>query len=263
MLDFYSMIGFAQEAHAPAALDEATLPERNFALFLDFDGTLADIAERPDLVSVEASVRDSLNRLCARLDGAVAIVSGRDIGDLQRFLPAFQGGLAGGHGAQSRLPGKPVKRAAVDPMRIGANQAAVAAFGRTEPGLLVEHKDAGAAVHYRSCPEMEDKVRAFVRGLVEDDPDFTCQPAKMAFEIKPTGVNKGRAIRQLMRVAPFAGRMPVFAGDDRTDELGFEEVNAAGGVSIKVGGGQTAAQYQCASPAEFRKWLAGLARESA
>ena len=259
MQDFYSMIGFCGEAHATAPLDSLEEPGPDTALFLDFDGTLVDIAEKPDRIAIPSHLPDTLKRLCRRHGGAVAIISGRDIVDLGRHLPGFSGAIAGGHGAQMRLPGGDIVREPVDIARIAALQNAASAFALSEPSVHVEFKDAGVVLHYRSAPEMEEKVRRFAHGLVDDDPDFTCQGAKMAVEIKPYGVNKGRAIERLMRTRTFAGRIPLFAGDDRTDETGFEAVNEAGGITIKIGEGQTEAQHRAATPAQFRKWLSQLA----
>ena len=262
MQDFYSMIGFAGEAHKPAPLDQLELPGTDAAIFLDFDGTLVDIAEKPDLISVPAALCDVLNRLCRRQGGAVAVISGRNISDLERRLPRFRGALAGGHGAQLRMNDGKLIREPVDPGKVMALQSAASAFATTEPGLLVENKDAGVVLHFRTDPSLEEKARAFAHALADPDPDFTCQPAKMAVEIKPYGVNKGRAIEKLMRTPDFAGRVPIFVGDDRTDETGFEYVNEAGGISIKIGEGQTEAQHRVASPVRFRQWLAALAGEN-
>ncbi len=263
MQDFYSMIGFSAEAHAPADIGTLEAPGPDAALFLDFDGTLVDIAERPDAITVPPSLIDMLNRLCERHDGAVAIVSGRDISDLSTHLEGFAGALAGGHGGQVKHAGGQVSQTSVDPVRLATLQAAAEAFALVEPGLHVERKSGGVVLHYRSAPELEEKVRAFAHALADPDPDFVCQPAKMACEIKPHGVSKGAAIERLMREPPFVGRKPVFAGDDRTDETGFEFVNANDGISIKIGEGQTEAGYHIDSPPAFRDWLAALAGERA
>lgn len=261
MQDFYSMIGFAPEAHVPAPMEAMDEPDPQSAIFLDFDGTLVDIAPAPDLIEVPSDLVAILERLRRRHGGALAIVSGRDISDIDRRLPGFRGALAGGHGSQLRLPERPVERVGVDEARVSALQSAARAFAATEAELLVEDKDAGVVVHYRSRPELEEKVRAFAHALADSDPDFTCQPAKMAMEIRPAGVNKGRAIARLLASEPFAGRTPWFFGDDRTDEAGFEEVNGRGGVSVKIGEGQTCARYQIASAGQFREWLSRLAGE--
>lgn len=257
------MIGFSAEAHEPAAIGTLDVPGADAALFLDFDGTLVDIAERPDAIVVPTNLVDILNRLCERHDGAVAIVSGRDISDLSGHLEGFSGALAGGHGGQIMHAGGPVSQTSVDPVKLASLQAAAEAFALVEPGLHIERKSAGVVLHYRSAPELEEKIRAFAHALADPDPDFVCQSAKMACEIKPHGVSKGGAIERLMRDPPFAGRRPVFVGDDRTDETGFEFVNANNGISIKIGDGQTEAGFRIDTPPAFRDWLAALVAERA
>ena len=128
------------------------------------------------------------------------------------------------------------------------------------PGLRLERKEAAVALHYRHAPELEELCRETMAGALRDEPGLTLLHGKFVFEAKPAGVSKGRAIEAFMHEAPFAGRQPVFAGDDVTDEAGFEAVRRLGGLGIKVGLGPTMAQHRCATPADLLGWLALLAK---
>jgi len=259
MVDYYSIIGFADFSSESAHLDSLPAPGPEFALFLDFDGTLVDIAPTPDSIEPPADLGQLLDALLERHEGAVAIVSGRDVSVLRRYLPDFSGGFVGGHGSQIMMPDGSLVTAAVDAHRLSALQSAARAFTLAERGLRLEEKGTGVVVHFRTHPELEEKVAAFMRGLVNNDPEFTCRQAKMAYEITPHSVSKADGIQKLCELAPFAGRPMLFAGDDQTDESGFEFVNGSEGISIRVGRGQTAAKYHCDEPETFRAFLRGLA----
>jgi trehalose 6-phosphate phosphatase len=259
MVDYYSIIGFADFSPEVAPLETLEAPGPEHALFLDFDGTLVDIAPTPDSIELPPDLRQLLDALCERHDGAVAIVSGRDVEVLQRHLPDFRGALIGGHGAQLCLGDGKLVTVEFDQDRLTALRNGVRAFTLAERGLRLEEKTTGVVVHFRSHPELEEKVAAFMRGMVEGDSDFTCQQAKMAYEITPANISKGEGMRRLADMPPFAGRPVLFAGDDQTDENGFEYVNELGGISIRIGRGPTAAKYQCEEPEEFRAFLRRLA----
>jgi trehalose 6-phosphate phosphatase len=129
----------------------------------------------------------------------------------------------------------------------------------TNPGMLLEIKGASLALHYRNAPDREVAARAATSRLVAGYPDaYVVQPGKMVYEIKPKGVDKGRALRAFLDEPPFAGRKPVFAGDDLTDEKGFAVVDEVGGVSIKVGGGETIARARVESVGALTAWLAAV-----
>lgn len=226
-------------------------PHAHAALFLDFDGTLVDIAERPEAVQVPPELPPLLERLSARLDGALAIVSGRPLADLDHFLPVAIA-KAGNHGAALRLaPGGPVEQPVL-PQVPAAWRARAEAFAAGVPGAFVEEKAHGFALHYRQAPEAGGVAGILMGSLVAENPEgFTLLPAHMAWEITPRCVSKGTAVASLMARAPFAGRLPVFVGDDVTDEAGMAVARAAGGIGLRL-------QDRFGTPAVFRDWLAAL-----
>lgn len=232
-------------AGSPPALD----PARD-ALFLDFDGTLVEIAPTPDAVVVPRGLAEMLTRLHAAAEGAVAVVSGRMLAELERFLEGFEGVLIGSHGAERRgAPAPPL------PEGLRELQDEVRRIAGAE-GLLAEIKTRGAALHYRSVPEREALARGFAEALAAAYPAFVLQPAKMAFELKPRGAAKDVALAEAMRGPPFAGRRPVYLGDDATDEPALGWVAGRGGVAVKVGEGDSAAPHRLESPRAVLDWLA-------
>lgn len=232
---------------------------RHCALFLDFDGTLADIASRPEGVVVAPGLVDTLSALRDVLDGALAVVSGRPIEQLDEFLKPLSLPSAGVHGAQRRRADGTVDHHEVQiPDEIAAMLQGLA---NDHPGVLVERKPGAIAVHYRMAPEFEGSCIATMERVARLAPDCMLLLGKMVAELKPTSVSKGRAIDAFLRESPFIGRTPLFAGDDTTDEAGFIAVQARGGVGIKVGGGASAAHTVIDSPRALRDWLAeALAR---
>ncbi|GGH55207.1 trehalose-phosphatase [Frigidibacter albus] len=232
---------------APPAL----VPEED-AIFLDFDGTLVDIALRPDAVQVPEGLAEMLMDLHAMCGGALALVSGRAMGELAGFLPRFTGPLIGSHGAESRGLDLPGASHSVDLAALHARFAEFAAAN----GLLAEPKPHGAAIHFRSRPEAEAMARAFASEMISLHPGLTLQPAKMAFELRPEGATKDTALRLVADAAPFAGRRPVYLGDDTTDEPALIWAQELGGIGVKVGEGASAARWRLASPDAVRAWLA-------
>ena len=223
------------------------------ALFLDFDGTLADLAPQPEAVQVTAELVPTLRRLQAQLDGALAIVSGRQLVELDGFLAPLRLTTAAEHGAQCRLSSGEVLRFASPDLRDVARLASALAAQHT--GLRVEIKTAAVALHYRHAPELEAQCLPVMLEAAGSAPGLELLRGKCVFEVKPVGVSKGTAIAAFMAQPPFAGRLPLFAGDDVTDEAGFSAVQLLGGQSIKIGEGATLAHYRCATPAAFRQWL--------
>ena len=217
------------------------------ALFLDFDGTLVDIAPRPEAVFVPPELPTLLLRLARHLGGAVAIVSGRPIAQLEALLPVALP-MAGDHGASLRLgPGAPLLRRdlPVPPADwLSRAEALVAGF----PGAWVEHKAHGFVVHYRLAPEAAEIARTGLERMVRARDDFVVMPARMAWEVKPRAVSKGTAVGELMAQPVFVGRRPLFIGDDVTDEAGFEAARAAGGLGLRL-------QDAFGNPAALRAWL--------
>ncbi|PWS38079.1 trehalose-phosphatase [Falsiroseomonas bella] len=228
----------------PIALDRA-------ALFLDFDGTLVEIAPRPDAVVVPPALPGLLRRLAARLEGALAIVSGRPLAELDSFLPVPLA-MAGEHGAALRpAPGGRAQRPPL-PLPPPEWRHRAEALAAAHPGALVEPKAHGFVLHYRQAPEAGQPGRALLEDLVGGDADFVVMPAHMAWEVKPAAVSKAMAVERLMAAPPFAGRLPVYVGDDVTDEAGMAAARAAGGLGLRL-------QDSFGTPAALRDWLARLA----
>ena len=233
------------------------------ALFVDVDGTLLDIAARPDAVVVEPSLRATLRRLHARLGGALAVLSGRPLREVDALLGLDDASGAGLHGVELRAPGGaglalPVADGRLDPVRVRASAAAAAI-----PGLLVEDKGAAIALHYRAVPEAEIDARRAAMDLLDlAGADYELVQGNAVIELKPCHADKGTALATLMRIAPFAGRTPWMIGDDVTDEDAFAETNALGGVSVIVGTRRpTRARCALAGPAAARAWMAALVGE--
>ena len=223
------------------------------ALFLDFDGTLADIAPQPDQVEVPVDLVPALRHVAARLDGALAIVSGRTLVDLDAFLSPLRLPAAAEHGAAQRFADGQVLRLA-SPDLHEVSRVALALAAQHE-GLRIEIKQAAVALHYRQAPALGQLCLQAMAEAVKRTPGVDLLQGKCVIEIKAAGVSKGTAITAFMAQAPFAGRLPVFAGDDTTDEAGFASVQALGGQGIKIGEGDTLASYRCASPALLLQWL--------
>jgi len=234
-------------------MDTSHITPDHAALFLDFDGTLVDIAPRPEAVIVPPGLPDLLLRLAHRLEGALAIVSGRPIEQIEALLPVSLP-MAGDHGATLRLaPGAPVERLDL-PSPPAIWRAEAETLAAAHPGALVEPKEHGFVLHYRLAPEVEAPARALLDALIADNGNFVMMPARMAWEVKPTAVSKATAVAGFMARAPFAGRRPVFIGDDVTDEAGMTAARAAGGIGLRL-------QDSFGTPERLRAWLAQLAGE--
>ena len=224
------------------------------ALFLDFDGTLADIAPQPDAVRVPLGLVPNLMALQAQLGGALAILTGRREADVDTFLAPLVLPMGSEHGARWRLPDG--SRPEVTPPDLREVLATAERLASEHQGLLVEPKQASIALHYRHAPHLEVLCFEALSLAMQHTEGVELMRGKYVFEVKPQGVNKGRALAGFMQYAPFAGRIPVFAGDDVTDEAGFLAAQALGGRGIKIGEGPTQALHRCLSPATFRGWLA-------
>ena len=229
-----------------------------WAVFLDVDGTLVEIAARPDLAQAPPVLIDLLSRLPPRLGGALALVSGRSIASLDVLLAPLDLPVAGLHGLERRDASGYVHHAVADEDRLHEAKHELWQFAERHAGLLVEDKGPAVAVHFRAAPELEPAVRATLEPIAERLGSGWClQPGKKVLEIKPTGRNKGTAIAEFMREAPFAGRVPVFIGDDVTDEAGFAVVNGLGGYSVGVGiGTHSNAMLRIAEVRGVLDWLA-------
>lgn len=246
--------------YAPEPLSALPRIGAHTALFLDFDGTLVDIAPQPEAVQVPPGLVDDLAQLAAQLNGALAIVSGRKLSDLDGFLAPLKLCTAAEHGAQQRLPnGEIIALASPDLHQVGDRATALAAH---HPGLRVEIKSAAVALHYRQAPELETECLQLMAEAARELPGMELLRGKCVLEVKPAGINKGTALQAFMALPPFAGRVPLFAGDDQTDETAFSVMRHLGGNGIKVGEGPTLADHRCASPAELRQWLLAALKKS-
>ncbi len=228
------------------------------ALFLDFDGTLVELAATPDAIRVAPGLAPMLARLRARLNGHLAIVSGRAIADLERYLPLQGIAVSGSHGLELRRADGTGRPLGV-PANLSAVRQAVAGFAAGRIGLLVEEKPAGVALHYRLAPETQDEVEKFMATLAHTH-GFLLQCGKMVAELRPHGANKGDAVRAFMTEPGFQETIPIFVGDDLTDEHAFEAVAALGGAGVLVGPARvTAACYRLPSVTAVAQWLESAA----
>jgi trehalose 6-phosphate phosphatase len=223
----------------------------NCALFLDFDGTLVDIAAQPGAVVVPSRLVHTLEALQRYLGGAVAVVSGRPIREIDEFLTPIRLPVAGVHGAERRTAEGTMERTGVQPL--DAVEQAARALAARHDGLLVEHKQSSLALHYRQAPHLESECLDVMQAAVDRSPGLTLLRGKMVAEAKPAGASKGHAIEAFLREAPFTGRTPVFIGDDVTDEAGFAVVQRMGGLGVKVGDGPTMASTRLPTPADLRR----------
>lgn len=232
------------------------------ALFLDFDGTLVDIAARPDAVRVADGLIATLAGLRQALGGALAIVTGRTLADIDRHLDPLRLVVASEHGAHCRCgdvdqdgghPGRRAHRLAEAALRL---QQAIGPY----PRLLLEQKTSGLALHFRNAPQLEPLCSALMQELLGDMPGMELLRGKCVLELKPLDASKGQAVMDLMQLPPFRSRVPLFIGDDVTDEHAFSAAQRMGGFGVKVGGGKTLALLRCESPEEVREWLALQAR---
>ncbi|HYZ31356.1 MAG TPA: trehalose-phosphatase [Crenalkalicoccus sp.] len=234
----------------PLLPDHGPVPKP--ALLLDFDGTLVEIAPRPDAVLVPPELPGLLLRLAGRCGGALAVVSGRPLADLDHFLPVPIA-KAGDHGAAIRAdPAGPPELPDLPTPPARWRELAEALAAR-HPGALVESKTHGFVLHYRLAPEAGPPARDLLAALVTETPErFTLLEARMAWEVRPRGPSKASAVRRLMQRPPFEGRTPVFIGDDVTDEAGMAAARAMGGHGFRL-------QDAFGEPAALRAWLAEAA----
>jgi trehalose 6-phosphate phosphatase len=235
-----------------------------WALFLDVDGTLIEIADSPDAVSVDPAMIDVLQRLDRRFDHALALVSGRELATLDQLFQPLRLTAAGLHGLERRMPGGDTETSNGAGDQIGQVRDRLSAFAESDARLLVEDKGMTVALHYRRAPDRAKDVLALAERLAaEVEGALVLQRGKMVIEFRPQGPNKGNIVDQFMQAAPFAGRIPVFIGDDVTDEDGFAAVNKRHGHSIRVGpkepNEKTEASWRIDSVAELCRWLASLA----
>jgi trehalose 6-phosphate phosphatase len=225
------------------------------ALFLDFDGTLTDIASRPDAVMVADDLPGLLVQLHRRLGGALAVVTGRAQGDIEPMLEPLRALLPAAyeHGAVRRSANQVLTLAPAPQLKRAL--AAAQSLADQHPNLIVERKRGSVALHFRLAPALASTCVATMAEVARQDSSLQLLHGKAVVELKSAQVGKDLAIEAFMAEAPFAGRLPVFAGDDVTDEPAFVTVQRMGGDGIKVGLGETAAAHRIDHPAALRQWL--------
>lgn len=229
------------------------------AIFTDFDGTLVDLADTPDQIDVPHALPAQLERAIRELDSAFAVITGREISDIDKYLAPLHLPVAGAHGTQRRRADGVVED--VDMALVLAAQDiahALSPLVMAHPELMLEAKEGAVALHYRQAPELEATALAAMQDAVNGVTDFAIVPGKMVFEARPRGISKGTALRAFMREAPFLGRTPIFIGDDVTDEDGFIAAQDLGGVGIKLGDGETAARMRIADVHSVHALIQGL-----
>jgi trehalose 6-phosphate phosphatase len=238
----------------------APAPSREWCLFLDIDGTLVEIADTPSAVVVDPSLTALIAAVAQRLNGALALVSGRSLATIDQLFAPLELPAAGQHGAERRSASGVLSS---EKSALGANldraRALLRAFVASHPGTLFEDKGRALAVHYRLAPEHETGVRRAVTAAAAPlEARYEVQAGDKVLEIKPKGVTKATAAEAFMREPPFVGRTPVFVGDDLTDEPGLRFAERAGGVAIAVGD-RLHAPWHLENPHEVRRWLAAIA----
>jgi trehalose 6-phosphate phosphatase len=256
--------GKASPAKAPAPgelarhLDEC-------AILLDIDGTLLDLAPTPREVWVPPDLSKTLNRLLMRTSGALALVSGRSLNDIDLIFAPEQFPAVGGHGAEMRLSQDSEAVATHAPPMDRELKRRLAAIAKLSPGILLEDKGYSLALHYRLAPHAEKAIYAAVSLIRADLPNAPIEvlPGKCVCEIKHSGFNKATGVLELMTHEPFKGRRPVFIGDDVTDEVVFGIIPDLGGLAFSVGRRATGVADHFDEPRDVREWLAHLLDDEA
>jgi trehalose 6-phosphate phosphatase len=247
-------------AGGPAGKTGLTVDFDQTAILLDIDGTLLDIAPRPHDVHVSDELRAMLAKLAERLDGALGLISGRSLADIDAIFEPLRLAAVGGHGAEIRpAAGAPAYRMQLSPLdpKLKLRFAEIALL---DPGIIIEDKDYSLAIHYRLAPQLGGTVITSVAAICEESgcDGLSILPGKSVIEIKPRGFDKGSGLKELMSVAPFAGRKPVFVGDDVTDEAAFAMLPRFSGIGVSVGGIVPGASFNFDGPKDVRLWLRRL-----
>ena len=225
------------------------------APFLDIDGTLAEFARAPDAVRIDREIATALPHLLHDLGGALALVTGRAITSADLLFPGLKLPIAGQHGCERRNAAGTIHLHAPVKATQARLRKLLRGLAKRHPQLLLEDKGASLALHYRGEPHLASFVHSMLRRSLGKDEGYELQPGKLLLEVRPEGSDKGTAIDAFMAEEPFAGRVPVFVGDDLTDEHGFAVVERLGGWTVKVGPGRTAARFRLPDPAAVKHWL--------
>jgi trehalose 6-phosphate phosphatase len=235
---------------------------RKCAILLDIDGTILDLAPSPQQVWVPPGLRRTLARLDGLTGGAVALVSGRSLHDIDLIFSPLQLAAIGGHGAELRIAADAPPRLCAAPLS-GALKRKFASLTELGPGILVEDKGYSIALHYRLAPNKGDVLRAAVEDICANEPKDSVEilPGKLVLEIKPAGLNKATAVCELMSCPPFADRNPIYIGDDTTDLPVFGIISKFGGLAFSVGRVSADVNGHFDRPESVRAWLARIAAE--
>lgn len=244
-----------------SAFPRLSTPIEDCALLLDVDGTILDIALTPREVFVSSELREVLAQLQRRMNNGIAFVSGRDIDELDLIFAPLTLAAVGGHGAEIRLePEGEISSEAIAPLSKKTKQR-FAAIAEAAPGIIVEDKDYSIALHYRLAPDWEDHVRRCSHEIAGEIGHGMLEvlEGKSVVEIKQAGFSKATGFRKLMSVPPFAGRRPIFIGDDKTDEVVFPVISEYGGLGFSVGRKIANTNGCFERPTDVRRWLKFLA----
>ncbi len=228
---------------------------RDCALFLDIDGTLAEIAQTPEAVRLDPALARLMPALLRELSGALAIVTGRSITSADGLFPGLSLPMAGQHGCERRDADGAIHLHAPIEATQAKLRSLLADLATRHPELALEDKGATIALHYRAMPQLASYVHRILRGSMNAGNGYRLQRGRMLLEVRPDDRDKGTAIADFMSEHPFGGRVPVFVGDDRTDEHGFAAIERMGGWSVKVGPGRTSARFRLSDPRAVRNWL--------
>lgn len=236
---------------------ELPAPSPAWAHFFDLDGTLVEIASTPSKVHPDHELLGLIERLHAASHGALALITGRSIADIDRLFPDMRLPVAGQHGVERRDAAGRMIRHSYPAHALDDARRELTDVTRRFPQLLLEDKGMTLALHYRRAPQLAGFCHRVMHTLQLQLGDaYSVQAGKRVVELKPMGKDKGIAVLEFMNEEPFRGRTPVFIGDDATDEYGFAVINRLRGYSVKVGGGRTVAQWRLADVRTVREWLA-------
>ena len=240
------------------ALPAPSLPadSTRWALFLDVDGTLLNFDNDPRAVVVSPALRTLLHALHAALGGALALVSGRTLDELDRLFEQPRWAAAGLHGLQLRRADGSFRRLSATAEQQQVMQREAAALAARFDGVQVEDKQLAVALHCRRSPQQYEPLRLAAMQRIARMPGYELQPGNLVIEFKPAGMDKGKAVCELLGSAPFVGRLPVYLGDDLTDEHAFDDIRKKHGMGVLVGSPRsTHASFALAGPAAVQAWL--------
>jgi trehalose 6-phosphate phosphatase len=248
-----------------SSIPQLLAPLSRFAILLDVDGTILDLAPTPREVFVSHTLRDTLARLWEQTKGGIAFVSGRPVSELDLIFSPLQLPAIGGHGAELRTAAGAAPEAPRLPPLDPTLKRQFAAIAEAGPGIVLEDKGYSLALHYRLAPDKEPLVRAAAAKICADVKDGSIEllPGKLVLEIKQAGVTKATAVRELMTYPPFSDRRPIFIGDDVTDLGVFKVLPDLGGIGISVGLNVPGIAACVEGPADVRRWLEQISRNDA